>query len=223
MDLQKVMYETKNSSLSELLEIYVDQQDLYEPEELDYIRDRIKDQLLNQVEDFEILKEVYEDYANSFPEELKSALCSRIEELKTKERDALLEEFLKRNNNQIPCKKCDGLNLFEEERCCYCTAPLDKSKYYDIDYLRRILGEYYVDDYVDDDGVGSVKDGSESPIILYILSFLFPLVGFILGIVFLCKDDPNKKTFGKNFIFLAILGILAAILTPVILLLAFFG
>jgi len=35
-------------------------------------------------------------------------------------------------------------------------------------------------------------------ILLYILSFLFPIIGLIVGIVFLTKEDEESKSLGKT-------------------------
>lgn len=40
-------------------------------------------------------------------------------------------------------------------------------------------------------------------IALYILSFVIPLVGIIVGIIYFTKDDPDAKAFGKLCLILA--------------------
>jgi len=34
-------------------------------------------------------------------------------------------------------------------------------------------------------------------ILLYVLSFLFPIIGIIVGVVFLTKEDEESKSLGK--------------------------
>ena len=41
----------------------------------------------------------------------------------------------------------------------------------------------------------------------YVISFLIPLVGFILGAILLSKDDEEEKTVGKTLIILGIISI----------------
>jgi hypothetical protein len=41
--------------------------------------------------------------------------------------------------------------------------------------------------------------------VLYIISFLVPLAGIILGIIFYVKPDPESKRVGTNCIIIAIL------------------
>jgi len=44
-------------------------------------------------------------------------------------------------------------------------------------------------------------------ILLYIVSFLVPLAGIIVGIIFYTKDSPEEKQFGKMCIILAVISI----------------
>jgi FlaG/FlaF family flagellin (archaellin) len=48
-------------------------------------------------------------------------------------------------------------------------------------------------------------------ILFYILSLIVPLVGFIIGIVYYSKGDPESKHVGKICIILAVVGILATV------------
>ena len=48
-------------------------------------------------------------------------------------------------------------------------------------------------------------------ILFYILSLIFPLAGFIIGIIYYAKQDPESKHVGKICIVLAVVGILASV------------
>lgn len=48
-------------------------------------------------------------------------------------------------------------------------------------------------------------------ILFYILSLIVPIVGFIIGVVYYSKGDPESKHVGKICIILAVVGILATV------------
>jgi DNA-directed RNA polymerase subunit RPC12/RpoP len=54
-------------------------------------------------------------------------------------------------------------------------------------------------------------------ILFYILSLIFPLAGFIIGIIYYAKQDPESKHVGKICIVLAIVGLFASVGLAVIL------
>jgi FlaG/FlaF family flagellin (archaellin) len=53
--------------------------------------------------------------------------------------------------------------------------------------------------------------GSGMKILFYILSLVFPLAGFIIGIIYYSKQDPESKHVGKICIILAVVGILVTV------------
>lgn len=53
--------------------------------------------------------------------------------------------------------------------------------------------------------------GSGMKILFYILSLIVPIAGFIIGIVYYSKGDPESKHVGKICIILAVVGILASV------------
>lgn len=55
-------------------------------------------------------------------------------------------------------------------------------------------------------GGSSVPDGGLK-VLLYIVSFLVPLAGIIIGIIFYTKDTSEEKKFGKTCIILAVVAI----------------
>lgn len=108
------------------------------------------------------------------------------------------EEFIEKHlPDEITCPKCDGVNTFENEKCCYCGHTFDKSKYYNVNY------------YLQDDSESAEEEETDkrSYAFQYVISFLIPLVGFILGAILLSKDDEDEKSAGKTVIILGIVSI----------------
>lgn len=56
--------------------------------------------------------------------------------------------------------------------------------------------------------------------LFYLISFIVPIAGIVIGVIYLTKDDPECKAFGKNCIIAAVLFIVACCLCY---LLYFFG
>ncbi len=57
----------------------------------------------------------------------------------------------------------------------------------------------------------------------YILSFIIPLLGIILGAIYLGKPEPECKRFGKNCIIAAVTYIVVVVCCIVIYLIFVFG
>ena len=102
---------------------------------------------------------------------------------------------------EIVCPKCDGVNPFRNDNCQFCGYPLDKKKYYEEDWSESSEES---DDY----------EIQTSYAFHYIISFLIPLVGFIVGAIFLAKDEEEEKSVGKMCI---IIGIISMIIFSLIL------
>ena len=58
-----------------------------------------------------------------------------------------------------------------------------------------------------------ISDGMK--ILFYILSFLFFIVGIIIGVIYYSKPDPESKHVGKMCIILAVLGVVIGIVCVV--------
>ena len=63
----------------------------------------------------------------------------------------------------------------------------------------------------------------EPKVLWYILSFIIPLLGIILGIIYMQKPEPEVKAFGKNCLIAAIIAIVVCILCYVIMFVAGIG
>lgn len=132
---------------------------------------------------------------------------SQLQTLKL-ERDRIKQEeheakILARLPQTINCEKCDGPNPFANKVCVFCGHSLDKSKYY--------TDEYYEQAEEDDEQEKNSANGN-SYTFHYIISFLIPFIGFIVGAVMLANDDAEKSSCGKACI---IIGIVSAILSAV--------
>lgn len=128
---------------------------------------------------------------------------------KEHEEKAEEEEFIKAHlPKEIICPKCDGVNPFENDNCCFCGYTFDKNKYYDRDYYANTEDNTTIKE--------KEKEKGNSYTFQYVISFLIPLVGFILGAILLSKDNEEEKSVGKSCI---ILGIVAVIINTIIIVL----
>ena len=124
---------------------------------------------------------------------IETQLEKRIEQDKKDEEDFIQQHL----PDEITCPKCDGVNPFENKKCCYCGHTFDKSKYYKKEYYLQDETETAVDEETD----------KRSYTFQYVISFLIPLVGFILGAILLSKDDEEEKSAGKTVIVLGVISI----------------
>lgn len=116
------------------------------------------------------------------------------------------QEFIKQHlPDELTCPKCDGVNPFNNEVCCYCGFRFDKRKYYDIHYYNQEEHENELQQ----------EDDGKSYVFQYIISFLIPLVGFILGAILLSKDDEEEKSVGKTLIIIGILSVVIGTLISI--------
>ena len=103
---------------------------------------------------------------------------------------------------EIVCPKCDGVNPFENDFCQFCGCKMEKEKYYREDWAESEEESYESDE---------TKEKT-SYTFHYVISFLIPLVGFIVGAIFLGKDTEAGKSVGKGCIILGIVSIVIAYL-----------
>ena len=156
------------------------------------------------VADLELILSTQEDlYTDVELEQIRAQLITKKQE----EDAAHQKKVLDRLPKEILCPKCDGPNAFENEVCSFCGVKLDKSIYYSDDYYED------EQDYYDP---SEPSEPSNSYTFHYIISFLIPLVGFIVGAIMLSKDDVERSTCGKKCI---ILGLISAIISGCVLLL----
>ena len=123
------------------------------------------------IDELELISETQENlYSEEEMKEIRALLQEKINKEKAR-RETFIKERLP---DIINCSKCDGPNEFANEVCKYCGSRLEKKAYY---YAASIAY----------DGIDSTEEPSnetekKSPFLFhYIISFLVPLVGFIIG------------------------------------------
>ena len=168
------------------------------------IYDEIKDYTIDELElIISTQKDLYSD------EEMKQ-IQSLLKEKQAQHDAERRAELMARLPDTILCPKCDGPNPFSNEKCCFCGQILDKSKYY--------TDEYY-DTPIEDDDIDTSDNNGDSFTFHYIISFLIPLIGFIVGAIMLASYDIEKRSCGKACI---ILGIASILISSIIATLFFF-
>ena len=163
-----------------------------------------KEKFLEEIKDnsLEELELIYETQKDLYSEEEMIIIKSRISDFKKKEE----EKLKKLLPNEIECPKCFGPNPFENNECSFCSAKLNKEKYYNL--------EYYENDKANDE-----IEEKTSYAFQYIISFLIPLVGFILGAILLSKEEAEEKEVGKICIMTAIMSMVISTMLIVMFLL----
>lgn len=99
------------------------------------------------------------------------------------------------NNSFFKCPECGEKLIIGTRNCKYCGAFISKT----------IKNESYVRNY-------DYSKNSSISLFTYIISFLIPLIGFIIGAIFLTQDDYEKNDAGKVCIVLGVISILLNII-----------
>lgn len=102
------------------------------------------------------------------------------------------EEYKKEVENrpeEFRCPKCDGINKSSGKKCAFCGYNFKRNDYFN----GKDIQEY-----------------NHSNAVLYIISFLFPIIGIILGIVYIKKDEDElgKSLLIFSVVFLVIFSII---------------
>ena len=176
-----------------------------------YVRYKMSNsKLLEELEncskdDLELIESTQQDLYT--PEEM--AIIHKLIRKKEIEENQARVEYIKQHlPKTITCPKCSQESPFSNDRCAFCDYPFDKKKYFDIEYYEN---EEYAEEPDD-------EERGQSYLFQYIISFLIPLVGFILGAILLSKDDEEEKSVGKTCI---ILGIVSVVIGVIVYLLLF--
>lgn len=100
------------------------------------------------------------------------------------------------------CRMCGGSLVAVSRRCVSCGRSLD----WDVNVCPYCGHDFRIV------ATGPVQTtvGTGLRIVFYILSFLIPVAGIIIGIVFLTRDSPDEKHVGKICV---ILGVVSIVLT----------
>lgn len=152
-----------------------------------------KEKFLEEIKDntLEELELIYETQKDLYSEEEMVIIKNKIDDFKKKEQEKIKKLLPK----EIECPKCFGPNPFESDKCSFCGAKLNKEKYYNLGY--------YENDKESDE-----SEEKTSYSFQYIISFLIPLVGFILGAILLSKEQIEEREVGKKCIIIAIISMI---------------
>lgn len=157
-------------------------------------KDEIKDYTIDDIE--LILKTQKDLYSEQKMQELRSLLHEKLcmeQEIK--------EAFVKQRLPKIiNCSKCEGPNPFSNEKCGFCGAKLEKKQYYDAAYLEHERVE------PSEDERESLAEGN-SYTFQYIISFIIPFLGFIMGAIMLSTGDEERSSCGNTCIILGLVSI----------------
>ncbi len=151
---------------------------------------------LKELQDYSLeeLELIYETQKDLYSEEEMQLVKERIEEINQQEKERI-EKLLPK---EILCEKCDGPNPFENDTCAYCGAKINKAKYYS--------AEYY------DNPEEIIEKEESGNTFRYVISFLIPLIGYILGAILLSKDNEEEKSAGQSCIILGIVSTVIGII-----------
>ena len=138
-----------------------------------------------------IISSQQELYSEEEMQQLRALQSAR----KKKKQEEYQAKVLSRLPDIIKCEKCDGPNSFSNKVCDFCGHKLDKAKYYTDEYYE--MSE-------ENDEPEEESDVGERYTFHYVISFLIPFVGFIVGAVMLANDDAEKRSCGKVCIILSI-------------------
>ena len=147
------------------------------------------------------LKLIFETQKDLYSQEEMALIEQEIERRQQEKQKQIIAQLPK----EIICPKCDGPNPFENDTCQFCGYKFDKRKYYPEGWNRS--------DSDDNDYDGTEEESSSGYTFHYVISFLIPLIGFIIGAIFLGKDTEEYRSVGKGCI---LLGILSCVVATVI-------
>lgn len=118
-------------------------------------------------------------------EEIK-ALEDRLNVLEKEAEEEELRERYGERPKEFNCPKCDALVSADITECPYCNHV-----FVDKDYYNTM-----------DNPVHSASNGSSSNAVLYIVAFLIPVIGIVLGLIYIAKDND---TLGKSLLTFSII------------------
>lgn len=139
------------------------------------------------IDDIEL---ILQDQRDLYSEDEFAFLEKRLVELLEEQNRIALEERKKQIPSTILCPKCDGENPSSNQVCQYCSYKFKKRDYYQ-------QHEYEMYDPVDED-----SDEDRSNTGLYVIAFLLPIVGIIMGLIYIGK---NEDDLGKSLIMFSII------------------
>lgn len=164
-------------------------------------------------DDLELIIATQKDlYTHEEMVQLKQQLKNkRMEEIEARKAEAKEKEkrILINLPDTITCQKCGGPNSFDNIVCNYCGVNLDKRPFY--------IDPTDLEDDTQNEQLKTENCANDGYTFHYVISFLIPLIGFIVGAIMLAKDEDEQRGCGKTCILLAIASILLGIVIPFLL------
>ena len=162
----------------------------------------------------ELLQYIYDSQKELYSEEELEYILKRKEiqlAKEAKEQKELEAEAKKYLPKEIDCPKCGGPNEFKRDTCKFCGATLNKDSYHE-HALNLALG---IADEVEPRELPNVEEEpeGESHVAQYIVSFVLPFVGWIMGGILMTKEDPAQRSVGLNCI---VIGIVSGLLSFIV-------
>ena len=148
-----------------------------------------------QAYSLEELNLIYETQKDLYSEEEIRVISDVIIQKKQEEKEEIEKTILSKLPKEIICPKCDGPSPFENDTCRFCGCKLDKHKYYQLEYYEKIEEN------------STIEASKDSHVFQYVISFIIPLIGFILGAILLSKDSEDEKSLGKSCIIIGIISV----------------
>lgn len=154
----------------------------------------INERFLKEVNSYSIdeLEEIRETQQDLYTSEEMEAICTVIREKK----HMIEQEHLSKLPREIECPKCDGPNLFENDICQFCGHKINKERYFNMNYTE------------DEEENEEENEQTSGYGFQYLVSFLIPIIGFILGAILLSKENEDSCAYGKTCIILGIVSVL---------------
>ena len=119
------------------------------------------------------------------------------EEAQKAEAEAKKERILASLPDIIPCQKCGGPNSFDNVVCNYCGCNLHKKPFF-------IDPADLVEDEQNEESTTKTEQSGDGYTFHRVISFLIPLIGFIVGGIMLANDKEKQRECGKTCIILAV-------------------
>lgn len=175
-------------------------------------------EFFDEIKDYsaEDLKLIMEDQGALYSAEEMAAIRARLAQLKAEKRGKMQNietAMLAHLPKTIVCPKCEGPNEFSAPACIYCGCRLPKEGYYAEARRaaeRQIEGAVREEEADEYDEEPQTEEKGPSFTFHYVISFLIPLVGFILGAMLLSDRDEARCQAGKACILWAIAGMVTA-------------
>lgn len=166
-------------------------------------KDEIKDYT---IDDLELIIETQKELYTKEEMGLLRRLLTQKKDEEIAKKNKFIEERLP---GIIKCQKCDGPNPFSNDVCKFCGVRLNKKKYY-----KAASVEYEEEMDPSSDNADTSNYTGSSFLFQYIISFIIPIVGFIMGAIMMTGENEDRVSKGKICI---VLGVVSVVIYLIIL------